>query len=653
MLYGPPGTGKTELVKTICNRCGLFAIEPMMMASELNKSLVGESEELIRELFKRAELMSHLACVIAMDEIDSAVPKRDDNGGGNQHGADKVSAILGLIGGGVDVPNLCMIGATNRREAIDGPIQRRMPIQVYVGFPDFDSRRGLIDHLLCQDQGELITSDHHLVTIESFYDNAFRNNMARLTMNFSGAAIQTLCFGLLQQWERFLGCEPRDSFQGCEFAVPGSADKDMDRTNGQTEQKRHSGQNGQNAALSYLLSTISHSFNLKVGGRTIPELLSTNTSMASDAHRRYLWHHCKIQNATGLMVIQPSSGFTFQLEVYRKKSESISHLKESVGFHLRPLCETCGKRAVKLCKDNREHFISNSLFQDGMWEADGRPLDEEQWLRYLELSRGDKSIDESDQEVRNEHILQEAAYFAQERKLSRLVFVDESKYILHNGASDERKILEEFAMDVKQVVAPGSRALLLIDLDAFVGLQFSESEGSMSSKSYSIRSQMLFDAAMGAFRSCEAGFRHGHDTIRDHIPKTDQAESWCILIIRSQYLFKLFRERTQWPLSVIEHEAQRREEEEQRPRKCKRCGEVYRESDNTELPGNCSYHPGKLIVLKEMDNGDVEVEDDCPREVVHDLALKSVASKRKKHFKFDCCGHDFSPLGGCTKTTHV
>lgn len=543
------------------------------------------------------------------------------------------------------MPNLCMIGATNRREAIDGPIQRRMPIQVYVGFPDFDSRRGLIDHLLCQDQGELITSDHHLITIESFYDNAFRNNMARLTMNFSGAAIQTLCFGLLQQWERFLGCEPRDSFQGCEFAVPGSADKDMDRTNGQTEQKRHSGQNGQNAALSYLLSTISHSFNLKVGGRTIPELLSTNTSMASDAHRRYLWHHCKIQNATGLMVIQPSSGFTFQLEVYRKKSESISHLKESVGFHLRPLCETCGKRAVKLCKDNREHFISNSLFQDGMWEADGRPLDEEQWLRYLELSRGDKSIDESDQEVRNEHILQEAAYFAQERKLSRLVFVDESKYILHNGASDERKILEEFAMDVKQVVAPGSRALLLIDLDAFVGLQFSESEGSMSSKSYSIRSQMLFDAAMGAFRSCEAGFRHGHDTIRDHIPKTDQAESWCILIIRSQYLFKLFRERTQWPLSAIEHEAQRKEEEGQRLRKCKRCGEVYRESDNKELPGNCWYHTGKLFVLKEMNNGDVEVEDDCPREVVHDLALKSVASKRKKTSNLTAVATIFLHLG--------
>ena len=127
--------------------------------------------------------------------------------------------------------------------------------------------------------------------------------------------------------------------------------------------------------------------------------------------------------------------------------------------------------------------------------------------------------------------------------------------------------------------------------------------------------------------------------------RLNQAESWCILIIRSQYLFKLFRERTQWPLSAIEHEAQRKEEEEQRPRKCKRCGEVYRESDNTGLPGNCWYHTGKLFVLKEMNNGDVEVEDDCPREVVHDLALKSVASKRKNTSNLTAVATIFLHLG--------
>lgn len=253
----------------------------------------------------------------------------------------------------------------------------------------------------------------------------------------------------------------------------------------------------------------------------------------------------------------------------------------------------------------------------------------------------------------NEHILQEAAFFAQERKLSRLVFADASNYILNNGASDEGKILEEFSTEVKQVVAPGSRALLLIDLDAFVGLQFSESQGSMSSRSYSVRSQILFDAAMGAFRSCAAGFRRGHDTIRDASPKTEQTETWCILIIRNPYLFTLFRERTQWPLSALEHEERRKEEEERCPVQCTRCGELYRECDNKELPGNCSYHPGKLLVVKEMPDGSVEVEDDCPREVVHDRALKSITNKRKEHFKYDCCNQEYSPVGGCRKTTHV
>ena len=599
MLYGPPGTGKTELVKAIGDLCGLFAIEPMMMAAEVNKSLVGESEELIRELFTRANHMRHLACIIAMDEIDSAVPKRDDSGGGSQHGADKVSTILGLIGGGVDVANLYMVGATNRREAIDAPIQRRMPVQIYVGFPDHDSRRELLELFLRPKKVRRGRFQGRNVTIEDFFDKEFLDETANLTMNFSGAALKELCQRLLQQWERFEHGETEDSFYGRAFSVERNADWSA-------------GKDGQTAALMHCMRSICHGFNLKVGGRTIPDLLSTDTSMASEDHRRKFWTDGKfLTQTTGLIVIQPDDKFTFQVETYVKRSQGRSPQRirgdnnkspEAIHFHLRPKCERCKRYAVRVCRCPnsllRTHEIDDDLFQEGLYLDKPSDAQHEAAIRleqekYKQMEEEDSGIHAHKIDPTNEHILREATYIAKIRKLTRIVFADMSTYLLNNGAGNEQKILEEFTMEVKQVIAPGSRAMLIIDLDSLAGLQFSESEGSMSSKSYSIGSRQLFDAAVGAFNSCRASFPKGEENLREMEPDGAKGESWCVVVIRNQFLMNVFRERTQWPLSARERRLEKEKEEEQREVTCAQCGASYRECDNKDLPGSCTYHPSK------------------------------------------------------------
>jgi len=145
LLYGPPGTGKTLLARALAGESGVNFIE--VKGPELLDRYVGESEKAVRELFHRARQAA--PSIVFLDEIDSVAKSRDGGGGG---GGDDVtdrvvSQLLTELDGLADNPNLVVVAATNRKEAIDRALLRpgRLDTHIEVPEPDEDGRREILD----------------------------------------------------------------------------------------------------------------------------------------------------------------------------------------------------------------------------------------------------------------------------------------------------------------------------------------------------------------------------------------------------------------------------------------------------------------------------------------------------------------------------
>jgi vesicle-fusing ATPase len=133
LLYGPPGCGKTALARQVSK--ALRARTPKIIsAPELLDRWVGGSEKLIRDLFADAEAELALCNgdatqsalhVIVIDEIDAVFRKRsagEDSGEATRSSA--VNQILAKLDGVKAIPNVLMIGMTNRRELLDEALLR-------------------------------------------------------------------------------------------------------------------------------------------------------------------------------------------------------------------------------------------------------------------------------------------------------------------------------------------------------------------------------------------------------------------------------------------------------------------------------------------------------------------------------------------------
>ena len=145
LLYGPPGTGKTLLARALAGESGVNFIE--VKGPELLDRYVGESEKAVRELFHRARQAA--PSIVFLDEIDSVAKSRDGGGGG---GGDDVtdrvvSQLLTELDGLAENPNLVVVAATNRKEAIDPALLRpgRLDTHIEVPEPDEAGRREILD----------------------------------------------------------------------------------------------------------------------------------------------------------------------------------------------------------------------------------------------------------------------------------------------------------------------------------------------------------------------------------------------------------------------------------------------------------------------------------------------------------------------------
>ncbi|UIO99224.1 AAA family ATPase [Halobaculum sp. CBA1158] len=142
LLYGPPGTGKTLLARAIAGESEVNFIE--VAGPELLDRYVGESEKAVREVFERARQAA--PSIVFFDEIDAIATDRDGMGGSSGVGERVVSQLLTELDRAGDNPNLAVIAATNRREALDDALVRpgRLESHVEVPLPDVDGRRKIL-----------------------------------------------------------------------------------------------------------------------------------------------------------------------------------------------------------------------------------------------------------------------------------------------------------------------------------------------------------------------------------------------------------------------------------------------------------------------------------------------------------------------------
>ncbi len=143
LLYGPPGTGKTLLAKAIAGETGVNFIH--VAGPELLDRYVGESEKAVREVFERARQAS--PAIVFFDEIDAVAGDRAGMGNDSGVGERVVSQLLTELDRLAENPNLVVLAATNRRDALDAALLRpgRLESHVEVPAPDEAARRAILD----------------------------------------------------------------------------------------------------------------------------------------------------------------------------------------------------------------------------------------------------------------------------------------------------------------------------------------------------------------------------------------------------------------------------------------------------------------------------------------------------------------------------
>lgn len=174
LLHGPPGTGKTLLARALAGESDVNFIH--VAGPELVDKYVGESEKAIREVFERARQTA--PTIVFFDEIDALAGRR---GAGDSHEVTErvVSQLLTELDGMTTDPNLMVLAATNRMEALDPALLRpgRLESHVEIPLPDEEARRAIID---VHSEGKPYADDVDL------------DALARETDGYSGADLAAL-----------------------------------------------------------------------------------------------------------------------------------------------------------------------------------------------------------------------------------------------------------------------------------------------------------------------------------------------------------------------------------------------------------------------------------------------------------------------------
>ncbi|KAG6976860.1 hypothetical protein JG688_00000924 [Phytophthora aleatoria] len=175
LLYGPPGCSKTLAAKALATESGMNFIA--IKGPELFSKWVGESEQQVREVFRKARAAS--PTVVFFDEIDALASTRGS--GGSSGASDRVlSQLLTELDGLEPLKRVLVVAATNRPDLLDPALMRpgRVDRALYVSPPDVPAREQIL---------QIHTRKTPLASDVSLAE------LAIATARFSGAELQALC----------------------------------------------------------------------------------------------------------------------------------------------------------------------------------------------------------------------------------------------------------------------------------------------------------------------------------------------------------------------------------------------------------------------------------------------------------------------------
>lgn len=150
LFTGPPGCGKTLIGKALANYMAQLVAKKQgkkdikgyfsyIGGPELSNKFVGETERMLRELFKKAKEKSKdgAPVILFFDEVESFLRTRG-SGISSDVKDDYVTQFNALMGGMTDTNYVFVLGATNRPDMIDPAVMRegRLTLKLEINRPD-------------------------------------------------------------------------------------------------------------------------------------------------------------------------------------------------------------------------------------------------------------------------------------------------------------------------------------------------------------------------------------------------------------------------------------------------------------------------------------------------------------------------------------